>query len=62
MKKKIILIGGGGHCKSCIDVIEGENKFEIANLFGQEGFGRDGVYTDYSALERGLYTLKPGNF
>ena len=32
MKKKIILIGGGGHCKSCIDVIEGENKFEIAGI------------------------------
>lgn len=27
--KKIILIGGGGHCKSCIDVIEGENKYKI---------------------------------
>ena len=24
--KKIILIGGGGHCKSVIDVIEQENK------------------------------------
>ena len=24
IKKEIILIGGGGHCKSCIDVIEQE--------------------------------------
>jgi len=31
-KEKIILIGGGGHCKSCIDVIEQENKFEIAGI------------------------------
>ena len=28
-KKKIILIGGGGHCKSCIDVIESNNMFDI---------------------------------
>jgi sugar O-acyltransferase (sialic acid O-acetyltransferase NeuD family) len=31
-KEKIILIGGGGHCKSCIDVIEQENKFQIAGI------------------------------
>jgi sugar O-acyltransferase (sialic acid O-acetyltransferase NeuD family) len=30
--KKIILIGGGGHCKSAIDVIEQEGKFEIAGI------------------------------
>ena len=29
---KIILIGGGGHCKSVIDVIEQEAKFEIAGI------------------------------
>ena len=32
MKPKLILIGGGGHCKSCIDVIEQENKFIIAGI------------------------------
>ncbi|PCJ26003.1 MAG: acetyltransferase [Flavobacteriales bacterium] len=31
-KPEIILIGGGGHCKSCIDVIEHENKFSIAGI------------------------------
>ncbi len=31
-KEKIILIGGGGHCRSLIDVIEQENKFEIAGI------------------------------
>lgn len=30
--KKLILIGAGGHSKSCIDVIENENKFEILGL------------------------------
>ena len=29
---KIILIGGGGHCKSVIDIIEQEAKFEIAGI------------------------------
>ena len=28
-KQKLILVGGGGHCRSCIDVIEAEEKFEI---------------------------------
>ncbi len=32
MKEKIILIGGGGHCRSVIDVIEQENRFEIAGI------------------------------
>jgi sugar O-acyltransferase (sialic acid O-acetyltransferase NeuD family) len=30
--KKILLIGGGGHCKSVIDVIEQEERFEIAGI------------------------------
>ena len=32
MKNKIILIGGGGHCKACIDVIEAEGTYEIAGI------------------------------
>ena len=30
--KEIILIGGGGHCKSVIDVIEQEGKFTIGGI------------------------------
>jgi len=30
--KKIILIGGGGHCRSCIDVIEKEKKFKVLGI------------------------------
>lgn len=30
--KEIVLIGGGGHCISCIDVIEHENRFKIAGI------------------------------
>lgn len=32
MKPNIILVGGGGHCKSCIDVIEQEGRFDIAGI------------------------------
>ena len=31
-KEKIILVGGGGHCKSCIDVIEQEGRFSIVGI------------------------------
>jgi len=31
-KDKIILIGGGGHCKSCIDVLELEGRFDIDGI------------------------------
>ena len=31
-KEKIILIGGGWHCLSCIDVIESENRFTISGI------------------------------
>jgi sugar O-acyltransferase (sialic acid O-acetyltransferase NeuD family) len=37
-RKKLILIGGGGHCKSCIDVIEQENKFEIEGILDKDEF------------------------
>lgn len=30
--KNLILIGGGGHCKSCIDVIEGTNNYNIIGI------------------------------
>ena len=28
----LILLGGGGHCSSCIDVIESESKYEIVGI------------------------------
>ena len=31
-KEKIVLIGGGGHCRSAIDVIEQTNKYEIIGI------------------------------
>lgn len=35
-KKKIILIGAGGHARSCIDVIEQEGSFQIVGLVGRD--------------------------
>lgn len=32
MKKDIILIGGGGHCKNCIDVIEIQGEYNIIGI------------------------------
>ena len=41
-KESIILIGGGGHCKSVIDVIEMQGKFEIAGIIDiAEKFNHD---------------------
>lgn len=34
-KKSILLIGGGGHCVSCIDVIESTNDYTIAGIIDQ---------------------------
>jgi len=35
--KEIILIGGGGHCRACIDVIESAGIFKIAGIVEQPG-------------------------
>lgn len=36
MKPQILLIGGGGHCNSVIDVIEQENSFTIAGIIDKK--------------------------
>ena len=35
-KEPLVLLGGGGHCRSVIDVIELEGKFEIAGIIDKE--------------------------
>jgi len=35
-KSELILIGGGGHCKSCIDVIEQTGVYHIVGIVDQE--------------------------
>ena len=34
--KSIILLGNGGHCKSCIDVIENSDEFQIKGIITNE--------------------------
>jgi len=50
--KEIILIGGGGHCKSVIDVIEHDGSFKIigivdkSNLIGNKVLGHEIIASD----------------
>ena len=50
--KKLILIGAGGHAKSCIDVIENTKKYKILGLLdlpekiGQKVLGYSVIDTD----------------
>ena len=59
----LLLIGAGGHAKSCIDVIEQENKFKIMGLVGSpnevgthvlgyEVLGTDDVLTELLNLSQ----------
>jgi sugar O-acyltransferase (sialic acid O-acetyltransferase NeuD family) len=41
VKPQLILIGAGGHCAACIDVIEQEDKFEIAGIVDINQSARD---------------------
>ena len=41
--KPLLLIGGGGHCRSCIDVIEAERKYKIAGIIEQTGVNSESV-------------------
>lgn len=36
IKQDLILIGGGGHCRSCIDVIELDGRFTIRGIVDQK--------------------------
>lgn len=36
MKEKIVLLGGGGHCRSVIDIIEQEYRFEIVGIIDKK--------------------------
>jgi hypothetical protein len=39
----LLLIGGGGHCRSCIDVIEAEGKYKITGIIEQTGGNSESV-------------------
>lgn len=44
MKPTLLLVGGGGHCRACIDVLEQEGKFEIAGIVERLGGPTEPVF------------------
>ena len=42
-KASILLIGGGGHCRACVDVLEQEDRFQIAGVVERNGGPREAV-------------------
>ena len=58
MKEKIILIGGGGHCHSVIDVIEQTNKYEIIGIIDtKENIGKKVLNYEVIACDDDLKTI-----
>ena len=58
MKEKIVLIGGGGHCKSVIDVIEQENRYEIIGIVDtKENIGKKVLDYEVIACDDDLETI-----
>jgi len=59
-KLQILLVGGGGHCRSCIDVIESEGRFDIAGIIEKDesvnqdvlGYPIIGTDDDLAALRK----------
>lgn len=41
--RRLLLVGGGGHCRSCIDVIEEEGRFDIAGIVQRDDEGPKSV-------------------
>ncbi|EMF80400.1 sugar O-acyltransferase, sialic acid O-acetyltransferase NeuD family [Leptospira weilii serovar Topaz str. LT2116] len=59
MKEKIILVGAGGHTRSCIDVIESEGKYSILGLIGsQEEVGTNILGYEVIGTDQDLEKLK----
>jgi len=57
-KEKIVLIGGGGHCHSVIDVIELENKYEIIGIVDiNENLGKDVLNYKVIGTDEDLETI-----
>jgi len=55
--KKLILIGAGGHAKSCIDVIESTKKFKILGLIDKKNKN----FFDYKVITDDKYLEKEKN-
>ena len=56
MKKKILLIGCGGHTKVCVDVILGTEKFNIAGVICKN---KKGIFNiPHIGMDKDLNRLK----
>jgi sugar O-acyltransferase (sialic acid O-acetyltransferase NeuD family) len=63
--QKLIIIGAGGHCASCIDVIEQEGKFEIlgivdknrasGDILGHKILGQDNCLPDLRSVCKNIF-------
>lgn len=62
--KDLYLIGGGGHCRSCIDVIEQEGKFKIRGIFDvKENVGKTVLGYPIVAVDTDIEKfISPGNY
>ena len=47
--KSIVLLGSGGHCKSCIEIIENSRKYKIKGLIVKKGI-KIKSFMDYQVL------------
>lgn len=69
MSKEIILMGGGGHCRSVIDVIEQQGEYKIigiidqneakvgSKVLGYEVIGTDNILEGFSHIPYALVTV-----
>lgn len=58
MKEKIVLVGGGGHCNSVIDVIEQEDKYDIIGIVDiKENIGKKVLNYEIIACDDDLEEL-----
>ena len=59
--KSLVLIGNGGHCKSCIDIIESTNKYRIKGIIVHPNDSSD-TFMNYKVLgndnDIGRYFIK----
>jgi sugar O-acyltransferase (sialic acid O-acetyltransferase NeuD family) len=49
-REEIILIGAGGHCRSCIDVIEQEGRFDIGGLVERPNVPERSLHLGYPVI------------
>ncbi len=59
-EQEIILLGGGGHCRSCIDIIESSGVFKIAGIVEQPGTSKANSILGYPIIgyDNELSTLR----